>query len=97
MHHLSALRLHFEMNSLLLLEMRSDFENIAGLGIAFRAEHAHERAIRPERLVKHGHQQVADGDDHQRIAGEFMDVAAKPARKVVKVLPLKALKDMAAK
>ncbi len=28
--------------------------------------------------------------------GEFMDVAAKPARKVVKVLPLKALKDMAA-
>ncbi len=27
--------------------------------------------------------------------GEFMDVAAKPARKVVKVLPLKALKDMA--
>ena len=29
--------------------------------------------------------------------GEFMDVAAKPARKVVKVLPLKALKDMAAK
>jgi len=26
-----------------------------------------------------------------------MDVAAKPARKVVKVLPLKALKDMAAK
>ncbi len=26
--------------------------------------------------------------------GEFMDVAAKPARKVVKVLPLKALKDM---
>lgn len=29
--------------------------------------------------------------------GEFMDVKAKPARKVVKVLPLKALKDMAAK
>jgi nucleoid DNA-binding protein len=29
--------------------------------------------------------------------GEFMDVAAKPARKVVKVLPLKALKDMAAR
>ena len=29
--------------------------------------------------------------------GEFMDVAAKPARKVVKVLPLKAVKDMAAK
>ncbi|HEB81345.1 MAG TPA: DNA-binding protein [Gammaproteobacteria bacterium] len=29
--------------------------------------------------------------------GEFMDVAAKPARKVVKILPLKALKDMAAK
>ena len=29
--------------------------------------------------------------------GEFMDVAAKPARKVVKVLPLKALKDMATK
>lgn len=29
--------------------------------------------------------------------GELMDVAAKPARKVVKVLPLKALKDMAAK
>lgn len=29
--------------------------------------------------------------------GEFMDVAAKPARKIVKVLPLKALKDMAAK
>ena len=29
--------------------------------------------------------------------GETMDVAAKPARKVVKVLPLKALKDMAAK
>ena len=29
--------------------------------------------------------------------GEFMDVSAKPARKVVKVLPLKALKDMAAK
>jgi len=28
--------------------------------------------------------------------GELMDVAAKPARKVVKVLPLKALKDMAA-
>ncbi len=28
--------------------------------------------------------------------GEVMDVAAKPARKVVKVLPLKALKDMAA-
>jgi len=28
--------------------------------------------------------------------GEFMDVSAKPARKVVKVLPLKALKDMAA-
>lgn len=28
--------------------------------------------------------------------GEFMDVAAKPARKVVKILPLKALKDMAA-
>jgi len=28
--------------------------------------------------------------------GETMDVAAKPARKVVKVLPLKALKDMAA-
>ena len=28
--------------------------------------------------------------------GEMMDVAAKPARKVVKVLPLKALKDMAA-
>lgn len=28
--------------------------------------------------------------------GEFMDVKAKPARKVVKVLPLKALKDMAA-
>ena len=28
--------------------------------------------------------------------GEFMDVASKPARKVVKVLPLKALKDMAA-
>jgi nucleoid DNA-binding protein len=27
--------------------------------------------------------------------GEFMDVSAKPARKVVKVLPLKALKDMA--
>jgi len=27
--------------------------------------------------------------------GEFMDVAAKPARKVVKVLPLNALKDMA--
>jgi nucleoid DNA-binding protein len=27
--------------------------------------------------------------------GEFMDVKAKPARKVVKVLPLKALKDMA--
>ncbi len=26
--------------------------------------------------------------------GEFMDVAAKPARKVVKVLPLKGLKDM---
>lgn len=29
--------------------------------------------------------------------GELMDVKAKPARKVVKVLPLKALKDMAAK
>ena len=29
--------------------------------------------------------------------GETMDVAAKPARKVVKVLPLKALKDMATK
>jgi nucleoid DNA-binding protein len=29
--------------------------------------------------------------------GEFMDVAAKPARKVVKVLPLKGLKDMAVK
>ncbi len=29
--------------------------------------------------------------------GEFMDIKAKPARKVVKVLPLKALKDMAAK
>ena len=29
--------------------------------------------------------------------GEFMDVSAKPARKVVKVLPLKALKDMAAR
>lgn len=29
--------------------------------------------------------------------GETMDVAAKPARKVVKVLPLKALKDMAAR
>ncbi len=29
--------------------------------------------------------------------GETMDVSAKPARKVVKVLPLKALKDMAAK
>lgn len=29
--------------------------------------------------------------------GEMMDVKAKPARKVVKVLPLKALKDMAAK
>ena len=29
--------------------------------------------------------------------GTFMDVKAKPARKVVKVLPLKALKDMAAK
>jgi nucleoid DNA-binding protein len=29
--------------------------------------------------------------------GELMDVAAKPARKVVKILPLKALKDMAAK
>ena len=29
--------------------------------------------------------------------GELMDVSAKPARKVVKVLPLKALKDMAAK
>jgi hypothetical protein len=29
--------------------------------------------------------------------GEFMDVSAKPARKVVKVLPLKALKDMAVK
>jgi len=29
--------------------------------------------------------------------GELMDVAAKPARKVVKVLPLKALKDMAAR
>lgn len=29
--------------------------------------------------------------------GEFMDVAAKPARKVVKILPLKALKDMAAR
>ena len=28
--------------------------------------------------------------------GELMDVAAKPARKVVKILPLKALKDMAA-
>ena len=28
--------------------------------------------------------------------GELMDVKAKPARKVVKVLPLKALKDMAA-
>lgn len=28
--------------------------------------------------------------------GELMDVSAKPARKVVKVLPLKALKDMAA-
>jgi len=28
--------------------------------------------------------------------GEFMDVKAKPARKVVKVLALKALKDMAA-
>ncbi len=28
--------------------------------------------------------------------GEFMDVSAKPARKVVKILPLKALKDMAA-
>ena len=28
--------------------------------------------------------------------GEMMDVKAKPARKVVKVLPLKALKDMAA-
>ena len=28
--------------------------------------------------------------------GELMDVAAKPARKVIKVLPLKALKDMAA-
>lgn len=28
--------------------------------------------------------------------GETMDVAAKPARKVVRVLPLKALKDMAA-
>ena len=28
--------------------------------------------------------------------GELMDVAAKPARKIVKVLPLKALKDMAA-
>jgi len=27
--------------------------------------------------------------------GELMDVSAKPARKVVKVLPLKALKDMA--
>lgn len=29
--------------------------------------------------------------------GELMDVKAKPARKVVKVLPLKALKDMAAR
>ncbi|MDH5388860.1 MAG: HU family DNA-binding protein [Gammaproteobacteria bacterium] len=29
--------------------------------------------------------------------GELMDVKAKPARKVVKVLPLKGLKDMAAK
>lgn len=29
--------------------------------------------------------------------GEMMDVKAKPARKVVKVLPLKALKDMVAK
>ncbi len=29
--------------------------------------------------------------------GEFMDIKAKPARKVVKVLPLKALKDMATK
>lgn len=29
--------------------------------------------------------------------GELMDVKAKPARKVVKILPLKALKDMAAK
>lgn len=29
--------------------------------------------------------------------GELMDVKAKPARKVVKVLPLKALKDMATK
>lgn len=29
--------------------------------------------------------------------GEFMDVAAKPARKVVKVLALKGLKDMASK
>ena len=28
--------------------------------------------------------------------GELMDVSAKPARKVVKILPLKALKDMAA-
>ena len=28
--------------------------------------------------------------------GEMMDVKAKPARKVIKVLPLKALKDMAA-
>ncbi len=28
--------------------------------------------------------------------GEFMDVAAKPARKIVKLFPLKALKDMAA-
>ncbi len=27
--------------------------------------------------------------------GEFMDVAAKPARKIVKITPLKALKDMA--
>ncbi len=29
--------------------------------------------------------------------GEVMDIAAKPARKIVKVLPLKALKDMAAR
>ena len=42
MRHLLTLRLHFEKNSFLLLKMRNDFKNIAGLRIAFRTEHAHK-------------------------------------------------------
>ena len=37
-----VLRLQFEMNALLLLKMRNNFKNIAGLRIAFGTEHAHK-------------------------------------------------------